>query len=134
MNTRNKRSPKIEKKTYSWIAAVFTILAASNAWLYLFSQKSILWVLVGAAIINTCICLTIGINNLIQLLALKSIGRTLFIRINSILIFISAIYGLLEFVNKLNLTDVSHAFIPFIIFSLYFAGASIGIYQIDRHI
>ncbi len=91
-----------------------------------------MWVFLGIAIIITFLAIILGVEKISKIFRISrdyQILRRVLLRISALIFLVGAVYGLYRIFATLPFNDKSILLIPFIVFTLYFVGASIGIYQ-----
>ncbi len=123
-------------KSYSSLSAWTALFFSFYGWfnLYIKGYSPILWIIDGLSLIITILVLTLGLNDLNKFLRFPHLPFSVFNLVCTfvpICYFCSAIYGLITFINQLQLKDVNLSLFPVTICTFLFAGASIGLFQRD---
>ena len=132
MPQADNNSAKGRIKTYSRSSVILTFFLSSYALVLLFQSGSIIWVFLGFALFISIFSMALGVDKLSKLIELPILSnefRRAIYALTPCCLFASSIYGLYMLIERLPLNDKSLTFIPFIILSLYIAGACIGLFQ-----
>ncbi len=104
-------------------------------WFLLFVNSSILWIPLGLVLIITFLSLNYRIDDLVDELFFDTKNKgpiKLILLTCSVVFFASSSYGLIHLINKISSNNLNVFFLPAIIFIIFFAGVSIGIFQIKE--